>query len=363
MEENVTLIKDYIYVFGRNGSGQLGIGDKLLTIKKPQRINFNFKIKLIKSYYTSAVIVSENNEIFLSGNCGLQNKKINFTKVNCNFNIKNILFSFNECPIFVTDCNEIYKVTEINSNQLELQKYKFNFQINNNEIHLITVFDKEIYFLLKSNEVFRDGDIKIFTIPSNIKEFYVNYLYFFGVNEFDELLMYKIDRYNNNQINFDCKDILQNLQNLKIDKITVSYGSCLVLTKSKELFAFGYNHQGLLNLKGKLIHIFTKIELKKEISDNIIDIKLGTYNTILYLKRNQFYICGRTFVFGDYSEFKKLNVNSIDPTLNAVQNYGNFFIFYGNNYCKGNEMVMKAKLNYILKNRQLVDLDIICCQE
>ncbi|KAL9645773.1 hypothetical protein ABK040_003505 [Willaertia magna] len=279
---------------------------------------------------------------------------------NFNINIKNILFSSYEYPIFVTDCNEVYKVTEINSNQLELEKYKFNyFQINNNGIHLITIFDKEVYFLLKSNEVFRNGDIKILTFPSNIKEFYVNCSYFFGINEFDELLMYKIDRYNNNQINFDCKDILQNLENLKIDKITVSYGSCLVLTKSKELFAFGDNYHGPFNLKEKSIHSFTKLELKKEISDNIIDIKIGTYNTVLYLKRNQFYICGRTFVFGDYSEFKKFDIHSIDPTLNAVQNYGNFFIFHRNNYCKGNEM-MKLKLNYILKNRQLVDLDFIC---
>ncbi|KAL9645769.1 hypothetical protein ABK040_003501 [Willaertia magna] len=211
---------------------------------------------------------------------------------------------------------------------------------------------KEIYILLKTNEVFRDGDIKILTFPSKIKEFYVNYLYFFAVNEFDELLMYKRHH------NFDCKSQLLNLQNQKIDKITVADDSCLVLTKSKELFAFGNNSHGKFNLKEESIHSFTKLGLKEEIIDNIIDIQLGEYNTILYLKRNKYYICGRTFVFGDYSEFKKFDIHSIDPTLNAIQNFGNFFIFYRDNYCRGNEM-LKLKLNYILKNRQFVDLDLV----
>ncbi|KAL9645708.1 hypothetical protein ABK040_003440 [Willaertia magna] len=135
-----------------------------------------------------------------------------------------------------------------------------------------------------------NGDIKILTFPSKIKEIYGIGVYFFGIKELNELLMYKINHYNNNKNNYDCETILQNLQNKKIDKITVSYGACLVLTKSKELFAFGNNEHHKFNINQLSIDIFTKIELKKEITENVIDIQMGSYNTLTFERKSILYL-------------------------------------------------------------------------
>ncbi|KAL9645742.1 hypothetical protein ABK040_003474 [Willaertia magna] len=129
---------------------------------------------------------------------------------------------------------------------------------------------------------------------------------------------------------FDDKLVLQNLQNKKIEKLSVSCICCCVLTKSKELFVFGENRYKQFGNGNNNFKVFTKIELEKNIIENIVDIKTGLYNTILILKGNQFYICGKSTVFGDYSKFTKLDINSIDPTLNAVQNCRKCFIFYRN---------------------------------
>ncbi|KAL9648236.1 hypothetical protein ABK040_009240 [Willaertia magna] len=208
-------------------------------------------------------------------------------------------------------------------------------------ISIISFYSTSFYFVTKTNDLYKENvGPKILTFRSKAKEIYINLHYYFGINEFDNLLMY------DNVSNFYCYDILQSLQNKQIEKISVG-SSCLVFTKTKELFYF----ENISSFK-----TFTKIELKPEIIENIIDVKIGLCNKILILKGNQFYIKGTTFIFGEFSEYTKLDMPTIDSSVNSVENEGNFFIFY-RNYKKENETQLKLK--QILMNQKLVDLKIV----
>ncbi|KAL9645770.1 hypothetical protein ABK040_003502 [Willaertia magna] len=333
---DMTSFQDYIYIVGRNGSGQLGIGNKLTKVTTPQKINLNFKIKLIKCGTSFTVISTENNEIFMAGKCCMYNY-VNFTKVNCNnvdLNIKNIFTNSN--AFIVTNSNKIYRIIETNPINLELKELEFEpLQNIFNSVVLVTVYITLFYFVTKSNDLFDANGRKILTFPTKVKDIYVVNYFYIAINEFDDLLLYN-----------HSAERLQSLQNTKIEKISVIWNSCLLLTKTKELFMLKENSSE-----------FTKIVIKKEITENIIEMNVGLFNSILILKGNQFYIYGKTFIFGDYSEFTKLDIPTIDSYFNAVENYDTFFIFYRKNF-KKEEGKIQMKLKQILSGQQLIDLDL-----
>ncbi|KAL9649697.1 hypothetical protein ABK040_016784 [Willaertia magna] len=316
-----------VFVKGNNEYGQLGTSDfnnkDEFTI-----INFNEPIKLLELEDKYSIIVTENNDLFFTGQFKylFNNKEINkFTKIEeYNINEKINLIKCVNFNIFIVTEN-IYVIGDNKYNQLGLDENKEYFEftkinkfINNDNIVkklfvkniICQLFDGSSFILDLDGNIYKSNKLKYFTklnLPFKVKQIFNLYL---------EFISFIIFLTNKNELYFlnNSEEYEQLIINdIEINEVNVFSEYLFIINKENKIFYNKVNNiENFNNSSMKLLDNFNY---------NYVQIINDNYKGYIYLnsykincnENNKKRIVPLTI-------FNYLNNLNIDNILNLLKN-------------------------------------------